>query len=340
MLAIHHCAGGFSDKWLEYCGLNKIKFKVVDCYASNIVDQLKDCDGLMWHWYHYDHKATLFARQLTSSLELNGKKVFPNHNTCWHFDDKVGQKYLLESIEAPLVPSYVFYDRQEALTWAKQAHYPKIFKLRCGASAENVRLVDDFKASRCLINRAFGKGFKVKNRFNFLKERLWQFKRDNTVTSFLNISKGVTRLFLPKDAELNFPREKNYVYFQEYIPENNHDIRVIVIGKRAFAIKRMVRYGDFRASGSGFISYAPEEIPATCIQISFELSRRLQTQCLAYDFVFRGNEPLLVEVSYAFARKVYLQCPGYWNDRLDWVEGYFTPEFFMIEDFLAECARG
>lgn len=340
MLAIHHLPGSFSDKWIEYCELNNIAYKVVDCYSSDIVSQIEKCVGLMWHWLHYDHRAALFARQLTCSLELSAKKVFPSFKTCWHFDDKVGQKYLLEAICAPLVPSYTFYNRQEALAWAETARFPKVFKLRCGASSENVRLVCDFETSKKLINRAFGKGFKIKNRVNFLKERLWRFRRDKTAVSFLNISKGIARLFVSKEAERCFPPEKNYVYFQDFMHENDHDIRVVVIGKRAFAIKRWVRSGDFRASGSGNIGYAPSEIPKACIRIAFDLSKQLGAQCLAYDFVFCEKEPKLVEVSYSFAREGYLPCPGFWNDELEWMEGHFVPEFFMIEDFLAECARG
>jgi hypothetical protein len=102
-IAIHHTPGSFSDRWLNNCLEKKIVYKLVNCYDFNIVDQLSDCDGLMWHWDQNDYKAALFARQLTLSLEKKGMKVFPNVNTCWHFDDKLGQKYLLESIDAPLV---------------------------------------------------------------------------------------------------------------------------------------------------------------------------------------------------------------------------------------------
>ena len=52
------------------------------------------------------------------SVEASGKKVFPDFNTVWHFDDKVGQKYLLEALDLPLVPTWVFYDKTEALQWA------------------------------------------------------------------------------------------------------------------------------------------------------------------------------------------------------------------------------
>jgi hypothetical protein len=70
----------------------------VDCYQSDIINQLSDCDALMFHHYHASSKDTLFAKQLLFALESAGKIVFPDFRTGWHFDDKVGQKYLFEAI--------------------------------------------------------------------------------------------------------------------------------------------------------------------------------------------------------------------------------------------------
>ena len=334
MIAIHNRPGSFSDKWIEYCEQNKVSYELIDCFASDIIKQTKSISGLMWHWAHHDHKAALFARQLTYSLEMMGKHVFPNSRTCWHYDDKVGQKYLLEAIGAPLVPSYVFYDKNQALDWAKTVAYPKVFKLRGGAGSANVKLVRDVAEANQLINQSFGKGFKYMNRMHLFRERFWHLKRDKSLRSLLNISKGIGRLFIPTAGELNFPAQRGYAYFQDFISDNDHDIRIIIIGQRAFAIKRMVREGDFRASGSGQIKYEQNQIPKACLELAFLLSQKIQTQCMAYDFVFCKNIPLLVECSYAFNQKGYLSCRGYWNAKIEWIEGPFSPEFFMVEDFL------
>ena len=112
-IAICYNKNSFAERWIDYCKEKNIFYKIVDCYNSNIIEELEDCDALMWHHHHAIHKDILFAKQLLYSIECSGKKVFPNFNTCWHFDDKVGQKYLLESIKAPLVPSYVFYTKKD-----------------------------------------------------------------------------------------------------------------------------------------------------------------------------------------------------------------------------------
>src|SRR5690554_5639993 len=104
-IAIHNTKseGFFDNYWINYCKKNNIEFKLVNAYDSNIVDQVKDCTAFMWHHSNYDYRDALFAKQLLYSLEQKGMKVFPDFNTTWHFDDKVGQKYLLEAIGATLV---------------------------------------------------------------------------------------------------------------------------------------------------------------------------------------------------------------------------------------------
>lgn len=330
-LAIHHDEHSFSQRWIEYCEKQGIPYKTVNCFQSDIIGELYDCHGLMWHWAHWDHKAQLFARQLTYSLEMMGKKVFPDSKTCWHYDDKLGQKYLLEAIRAPLVPTYVFYDKQQALAWADATTYPKIFKLRGGAGSLNVKLVPDKARAKKLIKKAFGRGFKASSRLHLFRDRIWQLRRDRTLTAFYNLRKGIGRLVVPTDMERNLPIERAYAYFQEFIPNNDHDIRVIVIDNKAFALKRMVRSNDFRASGSGKIIYDRKQIPLECVSLAFQTAQALQSQSLAFDFVSGGTTHLIVEISYAFSQNGYDPCPGYWDDTMNWHSGAFIPQGFMVD---------
>ena len=318
-IAIHNNAGSFSDRWIKYCDENRVPYKLVNCYDSDIISQLDDCQGLMWHWSQNDYKAVLFARQLTISLEKKGIKVFPDVNTAWHFDDKVGQKYLLEAIDAPLVKSYVFYSRQEALDWLDTTTFPKVFKLRGGASSVNVRLAKTKKNAKRLVKKAFGKGFLHTNRFFRLKDRFRILKRDKNLTAIRGVISGIARMFFPTEVERFSHNEKGYIYFQDFIPENEYDTRLVVIGDRCFGVRRYCRKDDFRASGSGIKAYEPELFDKRCIQNAFEIAKKLKTQSIALDFIWDGQQPKIVEMSYCFIMgSFYDDCPGYWDPDLTW----------------------
>ena len=336
-LAIHHKANSFSDRWIKYCNENAIDYKLVSCYDSNIVQQLNDCDGLMWHWNQEDFKGILFARQLTLSLEKMGKKVFPNVNTSWHHDDKVGQKYLLECIEAPLVNSYVFYSKSEAEAWINTTTFPKVFKLRGGAGAENVKLVRSRYHAQSLVNTAFGNGFLQINSWDRLKDRFWVLKRDKNVKAAKFVIKGIGRLFIPIDLVKFSHREKGYIYFQDFLPNNTYDTRLVVVGNKCFGIRRYNRNNDFRASGSGLLAYEPDLFNLECIKIAFDITKKLGSQSVAFDFIWDGEIAKIVEISYCFTMGVaYDICPGYWDSNLMWYPKEVNPQYFMIEDFLEE----
>lgn len=318
-IAIHHSEGSFSERWIKYCESNNIEYKLVNAYQSDIIEQVKDCDGFMWHHFHNNYRDALFAKQLLYSLEKKGISVFPNYNTTWHFDDKVGQKYLFESLDIPSIPSFVFYNKQEALNWINNTTFPKVFKLRGGAGASNVKLVRNKRQARKLVKKAFSGGFPQYDRWSTLCDRVKKWL--NGSTSLKHVCAAVVRLFISSEYARMHGSEKGYAYFQEFIPNNTFDIRVCIVDNKAFAIKRMTRKNDFRASGSGNILYSKSEIDERCITESFNIAKKLNTQSLALDFVFNGNTPLLVEISYGFAYDAYDKCEGYWTEDMKWHKG-------------------
>mgnify|MGYP000854868240 CR=1 FL=1 len=330
-IAIHNRPGSFSDRWIKYCMVNGLPYKVVDCYDNYIIDKLHDCDILMWHHHHGDLKDVLFSKQLLFSIEQLGKHVFPDFNTNWHFDDKVGQKYLLESANVPMVPSYVFYNKQEAKEWINNTSFPKVFKLRGGAGSTNVKLIKSKLEAERIVKLAFSRGFSQFDKLGNLKERYIKFKEGRD--SFSGLLKGLGRLFFITEYAKMKNRERGYVYFQDFVPNNKYDIRIIVIGDRAFGIKRMVRNNDFRASGSGNIFYDKNQIDENCVRIAFNANEKLKSQSIAFDFVFDSNgNPLIVEISYGFDVKAYDFCPGYWDKNMLWHDGKFNPQEWMVQN--------
>ena len=335
-VGIHHNKQddrSFSKRWIEYCQQNDIDYKIVNAYDYNIVLQLSDCDVFMWHYFQTDYRDMLFAKQLLYSLQISGKKVFPDFHTCWHFDDKVGQKYLLEAIHAQFVPSYVFYKKKDAIDWIYSTSFPKVFKLRGGAASANVKLARSQEEANRFVNKAFGRGYSQFDKIENLKERIRKFNAGKD--SLTGLLKGVGRLFIKTEFAKMFAREKGYVYFQDFIPNNKFDIRIVVVDEKAFAIKRMCRKNDFRASGGGFLVYNREEIDERCVSLALDINLRLKSQCTSYDFVFdENNNPLIVEISFGFMPKAYDLCEGYWDKDMNWLGGRFNPYGWMIEEVI------
>lgn len=333
-IAIHKNPRGYSREWVNFCENNQIEYRLVNCYESDIISQLVDCDALMWQQHHSGYKDVLFAKQLMYSLQLCKNKSFPDFNTCWHFDDKIGQKYLFEAIGAPHVQGYVFYTKKEAEQWIEKTTFPKVFKLRKGAGSANVQLVKTANAAHRLVNRAFGRGFSQFDRVGYFKDRLNKFLDGKD--SILGVLKGFGRLFIATEFAKMHGREKGYVYFQDFIAYNTYDIRIMAIGNRAYGTKRLVRKNDFRASGSGECIFDPEQIDLECIKVAFDVKNQIKAQSLAIDFVFQNNKPFIIEISYSSV--VDHNYPGYWDSELNWHNKLVYEETTIIEELVSSLS--
>ena len=148
--------------------------------------------------------------------------------------------------------------------------------------------------------------------------------------------KGIARIIYPRKNINLLQKQKGYVYFQNFISKNDFDDRIIVIGDKAIAVRRMNRKNDFRASGSGIKKYNPEIFPKKTIKYSFQISEKIKSQSIALDFIYDNkNNPLVVEMSYAFIMgPFYDKCPGYWTEDLVFHECEVNPQKFIIESFL------
>lgn len=341
-IGIHYEKKTYSELWVQYCILNNIDYKIVNAYDNDIISHLADCDIFMWHTNHMNYKDKIFAKQLLFSLQMAGKKVYPDYNTVWHFDDKLGQKYLFESMGFKTPQSYVFYTKKEAMSWIKTTSLPKVFKLRGGGGSWNVRLMKTQREASKYINKAFGSGFNQMDPFKLLQDRIKRYM-DNKDTLW-GVIKGIGRLFIPTTFNKHSPKEKGYFYCQEFIPNQKFDLRLQFVDGKCWAMKRMVRKNDFRASGSNMMTHNHEEIPLSVLEAGFELNRKLKVQTCALDYVINDkNEPLLIEISYCYGRDLeeknnefYVDeyTYGYWETPTCRVEGTFNPEYWMVEMLL------
>lgn len=321
-IAIVNRQTSFSDRWIPYCEANHIQYKLVDPYRSDIIQQVADCDAFMWHFHQSNYKDMQIAVAVLTSIKKSGKKVYPNPDTCWHFDNKVAEKYLLEAIDAPLVPSYTFYTECEALAWVNSTNFPKVFKLKGGAGASNVKLAHTRKEAITLIKQAFGKGF---SQYDWKSQFMEQWRKYKAGKVFLRALLRPLYYALrryPTEFAHYHQNEIGYVYFQDFLPNNDHDIRICIVDNKAFAIRRNCRENDFRASGSGNIVYDINQIDSRCVEIAFAVNKKLNCQSVGFDFVFDADKnPLIVECGYGFTAKAYDFCEGYWTSDLVFHKG-------------------
>lgn len=328
-------------KCIEYLNRKGIEIKKLDLLAPDALNQVKDCNGIVWRWEHNpDHKQS--AQKILFAIEhCLGIPTFPNTPTSWHYDEKIYQYYVLKSFEAPVPETWLFWRYEEALEWLEKASFPTIFKLSCGAGSSNVLKIESKSDAKKIIDLQFNQGIYPYNFNEFKNSVNLNFKQ--SMQEFFIRSYYALRYILSgkyPQKQLKFWKpELNYAYFQEYLPSNFYDTRITIIGNRAFAFRRFNRKNDFRASGSGIIDYNQSEIDMRTIDIAFAISNKGKFQSMAYDFLFRGDIPVICEISYTFTDIAVYNCPGHWNSKKEWIPGHMWPEHAQMEYFIDQIAH-
>ncbi len=316
---IFHHSGTWIKSWAEYCQENGIYYEFVDCYQPDVIERLKNFDCLFWHIGNYVLQDMMMGRSILFAANNMGLKIFPDYNTSWHFDDKVAETYLLQSGGIPIPDSWMFYLYEDCANWLiNKANYPLIAKLRCGSGSNNVRLLRTKEEAIKYAKKMFRGGYKThpsllfKTKSQVLSSSDWKtikarFKR---IPEFLHT---LSRAKM-------FPNEKGYVFFQEFIPNDGYDLKIVVVGDKLSFIGRNIRKGDYRASGGGDLFYEKKLISQDIISSAFEASDKFHFQCMGYDYVVdkTTGKGKIVEISYGFSHVALLNAGGFFDRNGVW----------------------
>lgn len=325
----------FSPYWIKYCEEHAYDYKPFDPYDTEIVDKIQDYDIILFDHHQADYRDVLFAKQLLFSLEQAGKVVFPNFRTGWHFDDKLGQKYLFEALGVRAAKSWVFYDKKSAYKWIETTDFPKVFKLRGGAGSANVRLARNKRQAKAFVRKALRRGFASSNPLFSAKTQWQNFVKGQG--RFYDVAKYIGLYLFPGlNGGRRMPRQKGYAYFQEFIPNDGFDYRLEIANNKAIAMVRMCREGDFRASGGHDDRFDASLIPQDVVEFAFECYDKLEVQSVALDIVREkeSGELYLIEVSYSYGLDADEFEHGYWTRDGRHHQEPFNGVYWMIEDVI------
>ena len=305
--------------WEEYCKDNNLHYEILNPYDSDIIEKLKMFNILLWHFSGYVFTDMLIARNVLYSAKNIGLKVFPDFNDSWHFDDKISETYLLQSINAPIPNSFLFYSIDSLRTYLKDnPEFPIIAKLRNGSGSHNVKLI---KNKNELVNYA---KFMFHNGINSSPSLFYKagsnIKSSKSINTFINRAKRIPEFLMTLAQSNHFPNEKGYVYLQKFIPNDGYDLKIVTVGNKLSFIGRNIRKGDFRASGGGDLFFDKNKVTKDIIDSAFKTSDKLGFKCMGYDYVVdnKTGKGVIIEISYGFSHKALLQAGGYFDREGNW----------------------
>ena len=304
-----------------------LSWEIANLEAHDWLDAVRSASHVVWNpGYMGPVSASLFKERVFFLENYLGMRVMPNYRSVWHFESKIAQSYLFTFAGARTPATVVSLDHDDAVSAVAELGIPVVIKESFGASSENVELLRTPGAIRSRIDRLF-------------RQQLWDRAKRGAGSSWRAVPKVVLRpWFWGKVAQVVSGDERvGRLYAQEFVAGNDADLRVTVVGSRAVAFWRHNRENDFRASESGLLDY-DRPVPADVVRMCMELSRQLGFDSMAYGILFRGNESLVVEMSYNYLDDAVHNAPGSWRRSASgdvvFELGQVWPEELWIEHLL------
>ena len=325
----------FSERWAELAHAGGHQVRLIEPRAGDIISQVRGCDGFMWRFHRPPHERLQGKRLVPAIKFALAIPVYPDVVTCWYYDDKIAMHYVLVAANISTPRTWVFWRRADALDFARTAAYPLVLKLAVGRGSDNVRLVrSEFELNEW-IELLFDSGLTA-----LAKPRVGPREILRRLRPLLPVA--LKRLAPKTSGDM----QHHYLLVQEFLPGNEFDTRLTVIGNRAFGFRRFNRPDDFRASGSGRFDHDPTKIEEDAVRLAFRTAQRLGLQAVAVDILRHDGAPVLVEIGYDYINWVVNECPGHWvidgaadTGRVQWVDGKTRSEDGIFEDFVANLHR-
>ena len=302
--------------FLDKRGIPYVDF---DCYSSDVIEKMDELSGIYWWYSHYVFADKAEAQFILDIAANKGLKVYPDHNTAWHFDDKIAEMYALQSINAAIPKSWVFYRMCDCEQWlTNKAQYPIVAKLRNGSGSNNVKLLKDKDDALRYCRRMFSQG--INSTPSVMYKAFSKIQSTHDWKTLVNRAKQIPNFMKSRMMAKGLGLEREYCYFQEFIPNKGFDLKIVVVGDKLGFLARSVRKGDFRASGGGDIYYDKSLISKDIINEAFRTAKALRTQIMGFDFVVdsRTNKGLIIEMCHGFDHEAIFNAGGYYDRNGEW----------------------
>lgn len=232
-------------KYRRFLEQNYFPFSIYDVHSHDWIERAQEIDVVVGLASSELNYLEEIQKKFYFLETYLGKKCFPSSAHAFLYEDKILEAYISKLFDLPFAKTYVSHDKLDALALAANLQYPLVSKICSTSGSIGVELLRTPKQARKIIKQAF--------------------------------SRNGRKIHVP------YFRQKNYVYFQEYIPNDGFDIRVILVGNWAFGYYRKVLKGDFRASGMDFEE--KRALPEDAIQTAWKAYRCIHSPLLAVDMV-------------------------------------------------------
>ena len=273
-----YARGATMDVWAIKSGFEELGYRVFIQHYSDINFSDSDFRNTFVLYQSSEDPSLLYKEYIEDvllGLRAQGAILIPGFEKFRAHHNKVFMEILRKTILIPGVTSFfsqcfgTYEDYQRSFS---PLSYPVVFKPSGGS-----------KSSDVLIARN-------KNEADACARKL------SATPSFYNLWMTIRNWFDRKGFTPRSDHRRKFVV-QQYVPNLSGDYKVVIYGDKYFVLFRENRENDFRASGSGQLSF-PKEVPLQVLDFAHHTFSVFDVPYASFDIGFDGNSCYLFEFQF------------------------------------------
>jgi len=269
------------------------------CFSDNWLGRNVIYTSSEEHGYHYKN----YLEDCVLSLQMAGANLIPGYSFLRANNNKVFMELLRDRLLGePLsgTKSFVFGTTEELFDAIENdtIAFPAVIKKSAGAMSRGV--------------------FLAKN-----KDELIRYAKKISKTASFGVQ--LKEKMRVKKHEGYRPESfyQNKFIVQPFIPDLKNDWKILIFGDHYYILKRGLKEGDFRASGSGknYKAGLNAEFPESQLDHIKEICQKLDVPMLSLDYAFDGNKGYLLEFQAVyFGTATHTFCDHYFTkEKNGWI---------------------
>lgn len=228
--------------------------------------------------------------------------VIPSYDLLKCHENKGYQEIYKKEIGLESLPA-TYYSSYKEVDFASLS-YPIVLKTTQGTNGKGVYLIKTPDEVPEVISKIVKKT-SVWRKADFFRRKYFRKKKFPEYPGFSD----------SKDLQeyKEYLREEQNFIIQQYIPDLDFDYRVLIAFDRYYIMKRSVKKGDFRASGSKLFGFdtRPDESLLNFARFVYE---KFDSPFLSIDVLFNGKDYFLVEYqALHFGMSVVMKSAGFFH---------------------------
>jgi glutathione synthase/RimK-type ligase-like ATP-grasp enzyme len=254
-------------KYERFLKNNSFPFKHFDVHRSDWLSESKQFDVIIWGCEGVSPDIEEHKRKTFILEKYCAKVCFPSFETLMWNEDKIFQYEWLRLFNFPVTETFISHSCAEVLDRIHQLDYPLVTKVHVGAGSLGVELVKNCREAQIIARQIFSP--------------------------------------VGRSTYWPFYRQKGFVYFQKFQPNEGYDLRVIAVGDKVFGYYRDVPKDEFRASGMGLVRKGA--LPEDAVELAMQLIKKLDLVIASVDMLRDpAGELHIIEVS----ANITVETPG------------------------------